>query len=871
MRFAPVDAGTVYVLGSDATLWLQHGPFGTVPPKREQVDANVFTLTSPTYPGLHDVREFGALGNARYFNGYDGRWYQDSELTVEASDDAPGFRAAMTFVGAIGGGSIYIPSGNWYFKTVGGPQNEFVLPQSNVTVFGDGDTSAIRIAPGLNTVGFGGYGAVFGFSPGTATPTDNVRFRNFLVDCNSAFNQFPPNPDPKTQFGGVRIPWNAAIAIPAGNNVVVDSVSVINHNGVFAVAVGTSGRPDTTTNYRVSNCRAYHLADDPNLFDRSWFLVAGTHGVVVGNRIDWGGVNNRASYPLGCAGGTGIEIHGAATVLANNVIVGGATGINVGAESFDMADCMIVDNIIQQAASGINLVCAQGFMAQRVEIARNLMTIIEESRDLPGSQETGISLGSAGLAFGVGVFDLRVHNNSIIFTGASSHELAAGIRLGSLFLAPDAQTGGANTGELTTTIAERVGGTHYSPITTPPLNMYSHQDPQDHRHYRYCCFNACTTASTPPATFPTTTGATLKDGVNDDPSKDIADNFLCSGPMTDGTSLTTGGGWDVHHNKIRGFRFRGVYLGVANLMAGGNVCGDVHIHDNLLYNTGIYGIDVEGYAQATSPEFVGLEILNNQIVDDRAAGSQLQWGVYVNAYTDKTTIVWGNRVIGYADADVNFGISPPAQHYWPNLQANVVICEVDALANNSEVAALQLENTTPATAATTNQYPPGTKFVGSFWNGSASEDAEGMLEFFAASNPAMAMATRLGGSGPWIYPFSATWFPGPPPRTAWTCAGEMVLDKSQSGGAIRELYGPSQGSWSVQSAATNNTVARATDAAGGNTQWQFESTTQIGFFGANPVGKQPGGGALTAGGAYAATEQSMLNFCYSALRAYGLI
>jgi hypothetical protein len=201
----------------------------------------------------------------------------------------------------------------------------------------------------------------------------------------------------------------------------------------------------------------------------------------------------------------------------------------------------------------------------------------------------------------------------------------------------------------------------------------------------------------------------------------------------------------------------------------------------------------------------------------------------------------------------------------------VVICEVDALADNSEVAALQLVNTTPSTAVTPAQFPPGARFAGSFWNGSASEDAEGMVEFFADGKPVMAMAARVGGSGPWVYPFAATSYPGPPPRTGWTCTGEMVLDKSQSGGAIRELYGPSQGSWSVQSAGTNNTVVRATDAAGGKTQWQFESTTQIGFFGATPVGKQPGSGPLTAGDAYTATEQSMLNFCYSALRAYGLI
>ncbi|HUO39436.1 MAG TPA: hypothetical protein VMU34_17055, partial [Mycobacterium sp.] len=34
-----LDAQTVYVLGCDGTLWLEHGPFGTVSPQREQVDA----------------------------------------------------------------------------------------------------------------------------------------------------------------------------------------------------------------------------------------------------------------------------------------------------------------------------------------------------------------------------------------------------------------------------------------------------------------------------------------------------------------------------------------------------------------------------------------------------------------------------------------------------------------------------------------------------------------------------------------------------------------------------------------------------------------------------------------------------------------
>jgi hypothetical protein len=39
--FDAVDANTIYVLGSNGALWLEHGPFGSVPPPRQQVDGNV--------------------------------------------------------------------------------------------------------------------------------------------------------------------------------------------------------------------------------------------------------------------------------------------------------------------------------------------------------------------------------------------------------------------------------------------------------------------------------------------------------------------------------------------------------------------------------------------------------------------------------------------------------------------------------------------------------------------------------------------------------------------------------------------------------------------------------------------------------------
>ena len=59
----------------------------------------------------------------------------------------------------------------------------------------------------------------------------------------------------------------------------------------------------------------------------------------------------------------------------------------------------------------------------------------------------------------------------------------------------------------------------------------------------------------------------------------------------------------------------------------------------------------------------------------------------------------------------------------------------------------------------------------------------------------------------------------------------------------------------------------------GNTKLEGDlahSLGDVGFFGATPVGQQTGG-AATAGGAYTATEQTMLQAAYDALRAYGLL
>jgi hypothetical protein len=46
LAFQPLDLNDVIVLGTDGNLWLEEAPFGPVPPKRKQIDGNVMEFVA---------------------------------------------------------------------------------------------------------------------------------------------------------------------------------------------------------------------------------------------------------------------------------------------------------------------------------------------------------------------------------------------------------------------------------------------------------------------------------------------------------------------------------------------------------------------------------------------------------------------------------------------------------------------------------------------------------------------------------------------------------------------------------------------------------------------------------------------------------
>jgi len=753
-------------------------PVSTRPVNGRDGEAVDFWLNRELNPLLNQIRDttttivdsnvyvtwFGGSPTAKFFDPATGRWCKDSGLSTEADDDAVKFQAANDYIAGLGGGTIIIPPGNWYFKTRQGAQGEFVAVSSNVYWRGDGDASCITVAPGMNTAAAGGYTCVLGRHEGNSI--SNVGFARFKVDHNSQFNQWPSN-----NYAGVANPQNATVMVSAGDNITAEYISVVNHNGIFAIYVANYNRPDQLTNYRVEGCRIAHVCDDPKQGDVSLIAAAGTRGLVRGNRIDYGGAAN-VSFPSGSPG-TGIEVHGAQTVLSHNVINGVGTGVNVVADNHYAEQISITDNVIKDVLSGITIFQIFGQPFRRLTISGNLIQC-RASGD-PANPEHAIQIAGAsalGQPTGLGLFDVNISENTIIGAATPTANSVA-IALGQ-----------SNSGGGTQTVPVWTAAATVDPYTIMP-NIVR---PTVANGYYYVCRVGGVTGGTEP-TWPTTFAATVADG---------SATWFNAGALT-GTSIETGSGYTIHDNKIFRWAGQGIIVAVASPIGTGGLCKDVHITENRLLNVGNTGIVIGGSSASTSADFIGLELLNNTIVDDRGGGSALQYGINIAGWLDATSIYWGNRVVGYTSADITIDTVtfPSTTSYWPQERFDHIRVRHDNIQATTEFAGLELLNLTAATGGLPTQLPPGLSFEGKYWDGAASQPAEAFMEFYASATPGMALVYRLGGAGPWSTAFVAFLYPLST-RVGWSAGvNDLWIDQTaQTNGKIQEQL-DAGGTWKV--------------------------------------------------------------------------
>lgn len=233
----------------------------------------------------------GGAPDANFQNPANGNWFQDVTYSVPATDRAVTLRRAEAAVKLLGVGSVHVGCGNWLLLTAdpAATQNEYITLASNVSWFGDGDCSALRI-PGGVTTGSSGYAAIFGINPttGVATPStwavNNVRISRLLFDHNSAFNKWGG-----ANFNGIGTQsQTAAVGIPVGDNDEIDNNTVENFNGTFAFVGGTYQYQNLATRIKIHDNHLWHIADDPNMGDSSFIAAGFTRGSIDHNRIEMG-------------------------------------------------------------------------------------------------------------------------------------------------------------------------------------------------------------------------------------------------------------------------------------------------------------------------------------------------------------------------------------------------------------------------------------------------------------------------------------------------------------------------------------------------------------------------------------------------------
>lgn len=317
--------------------------------------------TSAAY--IVNVLWFGGPPNTNHYNIINGKWYQDAGHTAESTDDSFKFQAAVNYLTTIVGdgyGSIYVPAGNYYFKTKqtsyisGSTGNEWVKWANNISMYGDGPTNTqIWIAPNSTSASFKGYSCVFGIYNGIdTTPLQNCTFRDFAVNKQSTFNQWVGanfNSQPNSQIAN-----SVVCAFPTAFNVHYQNVHSLNDNGVFAFILGSYGFPSLTTDCSIDHCVVYNPGQDLNQGDNS--MIAGgmtgcqiTNCNVIGFRTMIGNSTNSA-----------FEIHGTDNVFANNYVNNVGTGLTSAGDSAIGQNFVISNFIVDNCAIGVELLSELG-------------------------------------------------------------------------------------------------------------------------------------------------------------------------------------------------------------------------------------------------------------------------------------------------------------------------------------------------------------------------------------------------------------------------------------------------------------------------------------------------------------------------------
>jgi hypothetical protein len=676
--------------------------------------ANAAWMTAPAV----EVSWFGGPPNAHFFNASDGKWYQDAGLTIEATDDAIKFQAAIAYANAAGLGAVHFSSGNWYFKTKQAT-NEFVrLTAGNVTIYGDGDTSCIRVAPGFSTgaspVGYACLiGNADGLTGGAPPAVNNVRLTNFRADHNSAFNQWN-----SADFSGSSglVSSKATAMLIGTTNFTVDGVTTENANGRFGIVAGTYGAAPavgvdyTAFDVSIVENRFKNCGVDPNQGDSSFIAGGIVGGTVSGNRFV-----NDTFRPVP----TAMEIHGRNCNIYGNSVDNMHRGCNLAGDSLDLLTFNVYGNTFTNVDTGFTLYSETARKIVGLKIHGNYVGLIKstEYQSSAGSFYGGVTMfygDGTAVGYGGGFFDVEITGNTIEWTDAVNV-----VPVNTYGVQWVGNTGGGSSNQ-----PARVNSTLYtSAISAIQVGGFV-----------YLCTTTGTSSGSPPSFAGAQTfGQTVMDGTT---------AWVCLG------SVVAGGGTDISRNKITGMGAAGVQVTIGQAANTGNRLYDVHVNNNTIRDSGTYGVTVSGGSGDTNVQYKRLRVLDNDISDDRGGSSQLSIGAVCTGFTDSSCVIFGNDVFGYTSSAEFFDPTnyPTQSQFYPQRQFGSITANSENTTTGT-VELVALSNTTAGTAGVPVQASPAYAMHGKYYASGASHDANMRIWNVPSAAPTLVVDSLIDGAG----------------------------------------------------------------------------------------------------------------------------
>jgi hypothetical protein len=310
----------------------------------------------------------------------------DFGASTGSSDNTAAISNAIAAASA-SGASVYVPPGTWIIAPSG--LTNYIALKSNVTIFGEGDDSILKVQDNAPR-----YEFIFAASPSGAT-VNNVGLKRLQVNQNGA-NATGTVSD----VAGRRA---RGFALFAGDNITIDDVTWKDISGINTCLFNGT----TISRVRVTNNRFnWNPIGGTSTYDNTAVYINGRGSVVANNMF--------LAEPSGNARGA-IQVTNGVSTINGNICNGYrkiVDVVSVTSPGRPASDISIIGNTASRALSPIQLWAVAGSELSNVNIANNTLQVSHV--DHAQTETNGITLINDATITGT-YRNITIHGNSIVF------------------------------------------------------------------------------------------------------------------------------------------------------------------------------------------------------------------------------------------------------------------------------------------------------------------------------------------------------------------------------------------------------------------------------------------------------------------------